>query len=329
MQPPVADRRPVTSTHHGRERVDEYDWLRDKDSPEVRAHLDAENAYTQERTAHLADLRQTVFEEIRARTLETDLSVPVRIRDHWYYGRSFEGREYGASCRVPVSGPDDWTPPQPDEDCAPDQPALPGEELLLDLDALAEGHEFFSLGGSSVSPDARMLAWSVDTEGDERYTVRVKDVATGALHDDVLTGVLRGVTWSPDGRDLYYTTVDDAWRSDKVWRHRLGTPQADDELVLHETDQRFYVGVGRSRSDRFLVVVSGSKTTTEYRVLDTERPELGLRVWAERAEGLEYHLEHAVLGGRDVFLVLHNGAGPDFELGVGASIRHRASSGSP
>ena len=144
----------MTTTHHGRERVDEYDWLRDKDAPEVSAYLDAENAYTQERTAHLADLRQTVFEEIRARTLETDLSVPVRIRDHWYYGRSFEGREYGASYRVPVSGPDDWTPPQPDEDCAPDQPALPGEELLLDLDVAQRTHV------AVVVPDALAPAQS-------------------------------------------------------------------------------------------------------------------------------------------------------------------------
>ena len=154
VPPPAAQRRPVTTEHHGRTRVDDYEWLRDKGAPEVLAHLEAENEYTQAQTAHLADLRQTIFDEIKARTRETDLSVPTRNRGHWYYGRSFEGKEYGASCRVPVTDPDDWTPPKPAEDSAPDQPALPGEELLLDLDALAEGHEFFSLGGSSVSPDA-------------------------------------------------------------------------------------------------------------------------------------------------------------------------------
>jgi oligopeptidase B len=314
MHPPVADRRPTTSEHHGRTRTDDYEWLRDKDSPDVRAYLEAENAYTRERTAHLADLRQAIFDEIKARTRETDLSVPTRNRGHWYYGRSFEGREYGASCRVPVVDPDDWTPPRPAEDTAPDQPALPGEQVLLDLDRLAQGHDFFSLGGSSVSPDGNLLAYSTDVVGDERYTIRVKDLTTGELTGDEITGVIGGATWERGGDAFYYTTVDETWRADKIWRHRLGTAQSDDELVHHETDGRFWAGVGRSRSDRFIMVASGSKTTSEYRVLDADRRELGFRVFAERREGLEYSLDHAVIGGRDVFLVLHNGTGPDFEL---------------
>ncbi len=316
MEPPVAARRPVTTTHHGRTRVDEYDWLRAKGEPDVTAYLEAENAWTQEQTAHLADLRQAIFDEVRARTQETDLSVPTRNRGYWYYGRSFEGREYGASCRVPVLDEDDWTPPQPAEACAPDQPALPGEQLLLDSNELAEGHEFFSLGGSAVSPDGQLLAYSTDTTGDERYTVRVKDLDTGDLLSDVITGVLGGVTWTRDGRDVYYTTVDDSWRADKIWRHRLGTAQVDDELVHHELDGRFWVGVGRSRTDRFLVIAAGSKTTTEYRFLDADAPDTGWQVFAERREGLEYGLEHAVLAGEDVFLVLHNDTGADFEIGV-------------
>ncbi len=316
MQPPVADRRPVTSEHHGQTRTDDYEWMRTKQEPEVIAYLEAENAYTAERTAHLAELRQTLFDEIKARTLETDLSVPSRNRGYWYYGRSFEGREYGASCRVPVRDEDDWTPPQPDEHCAPDQPALPGEQLLLDLNELAEGHDFFSLGGSSISLDGHLLAYSTDTTGDERYTVRVKDLRTGELLPDELTDVMGGVTWSRDGRDVYYSTVDETWRPDRVWRHRLGTAQADDELVFAEPDARFWVGTGRSRTDRFLMIAAGSKTTTEYRYLDFDRPEDGLRLFSPRQEGVEYLLEHAVLRGRDVFLVLHNASGPDFEVGV-------------
>jgi len=316
MQPPIAERRPVTAEHHGRTRVDEYDWLRDKDSPEVRAYLDAENAWTEHRTAHLADLRTQIFEEIKARTLETDLSVPVRRQGYWYYGRTFEGREYGASCRVPVEDPDDWTPPKPAEHCAPDEPALPGEQVMLDLNELAEGSEFFSLGGTSVSPDTTLLAYSTDLVGDERYTVRVKDLTTGRLLDDEITGVLGGVTWDPSGQELYYSTVDETWRPDKIWRHRLGTPQAEDELVHHEPDGRFWLGVGRSRTERFIMIAAGSKTTSEYHVLDTRRPELGFRCFAERVEGVEYSLEHAVIGGEDRFLVVHNATGPDFELGV-------------
>ncbi len=314
--PPRAVQRPVTTEHHGRTRVDEYDWLRDKESPDVLAHLEAENAWTQERTAHLAPLRERIFAEIKARTRETDLSVPTRVRDHWYYGRSFEGREYGASCRVPVAGPDDWTPPRPDAEASPDLPALPGEEVLLDLDVLASGHDFFSLGGSSVSPDSGLLAYAVDVVGDERYTIRVKDLATGGLLDDQIDGVLGGATWDPSGEAFYYTTIDDAWRADKIWRHTLGKQQEDDELVFHEPDQRFWVGVGRTRTDRFVMVVAGSKTTSEYHVIDTERPELGMRCFAPRREGLEYSLEHARIAGEDRFLVLHNGTGPDFELGL-------------
>lgn len=318
MPAPVAKKVPTSKTFHGRTRTDDYEWLREKDSPDVVAHLESENAWTEEQTAHLAELRQRIFEEIKGRTQETDLSVPTRNRGYWYYGRSFEGKEYGASCRVKVTDPDDWTPPTP-ADVSPDQPALPGEEVLLDLDQLAEGHEFFSLGGSSISPDTTMLAYATDVVGDERYTVRVKVLATGELLPDVLEGVMGGATWSPDGQDLYYTTVDESWRPDKVWRHRLGTDQKDDELVHHETDPRFWTGIGRSRSDRFLVIASGSKVTSEYRYLDSQAAPnsegAGWQVFAERREGLEYSLEHARIGGEDVFLVLHNGTGPDFELG--------------
>jgi oligopeptidase B len=315
-EPPVAERRPHTTEHHGRTRVDDYEWLREKESPEVVAHLAAENAHTEARTAHLADLRASIFDEIKARTRETDLSVPTRNRDHWYYARSFEGREYGASCRVPATGPDDWTPPSPAEDCSADEPALPGEQVLLDLNELAEGHDFFSLGGSSISPDAALLAYSTDVVGDERYTVRIKDLATGELLPDEITGVLGGVTWDREGTHVYYTTVDDTWRADKIWRHTLGTTQEADELVHHEPDGRFWVGLGRTRSDRFLVIASGSKTTSEYRVLDADAPALGFRIFCERVEGVEYSLDHAVIGGQDRFLVLHNATGADFELSL-------------
>jgi oligopeptidase B len=318
MQPPVAPvapQRPSTATYHGITRSDDYEWLRDKDDPEVIAYLEAENAYTEARTADLADLRTAIFEEVKGRTRETDLSVPARSRGYWYYGRSFEGRQYGASCRVPVADPDDWTPPTP-ADVAPDQPALPGEEVLLDLDQLAEGTDFFSLGGSSTSPSTTLLAYSTDTRGDERYTLRVKDLATGELLPDVIEDLHGGATWTRDSTAFYYVTHDDAWRPDKVWKHTLGTGQDADELVFHEPDQRFTVGVGRTRSDRFVVIASGSRVTTEYHFLDAEAPEAGWQVFAEREEDVEYSIEHAVVGGEDVFLVLHNAEGPDFELAM-------------
>ena len=319
--PPRAEPRPVTTTLHGHSRTDEYEWLRAKDDPEVIAYLEAENEYTQARTAHLAGLRTRIFEEIKARTLETDLSVPTRVRGYWYYGRSFEGRQYGASCRVPVTDAEDWTPPQPAADARPDEPALPGEEVLLDLDALAEGHDFFSMGGSSVSPDDRLLAYATDVVGDERYTVRVLDLESRELLDDELTGVLGGVTWgdvaaSGAADHFYYTTVDEAWRPDKVWRHRLGTAQADDELVFHEPDGRYFVGVGRTRSRRYVMIAASSKTTSEYHLLDAADAGAAPVRFAERTDGVEYSLEHAVIGGRDHFLVLHNASGPEFELSL-------------
>ncbi len=314
--PPVAPQRPVTTTLHGRERTDDYDWLRGKDDPEVVGYLEAENAYTDARTAHLADLRRQIFEEIRSRTLETDLSVPTRVRGHWYYGRSFEGKQYGASCRVPATDPDDWTPPHPAEDARPDQPALPGEEVLLDANVLAEGHDFFSLGGSSISPDDRLLAYSTDVVGDERYTVRVLDLATRDLLDDELTDVLGGVTWGGSPDHFYYTTVDDSWRPDKVWRHRLGTPQSEDELVFEEPDGRYFVGVGRTRSRRYVMIAASSRATSEFHVLDADDPAAEPWCFAVREAGVEYSLEHAVIAGEDRFLVLHNAAGTEFELGT-------------
>jgi oligopeptidase B len=314
-RPPAAEPRPVVSEHFGRTRTDEYEWLRAKDSADVTAYLEDENAWTAASTAHLAELRATLFEEIRSRTKETDLSVPSRNHGWWYYGRSFEGREYGASCRAPVTDEDDWTPPSPAEDAGPDQPAIPGEQVLLDHDALAEGHDFYSIGGVTISPDGTLLAVATDTVGDERYVLRVKDLATGELLPDRIEGVLGGGVWSPDGRDLYYCTVDESWRRDKVWRHRLGS-DSPDELVFHETDQRFWVGVGRSRTQRFLVIATASKNTTENRYLDCQDPAATWVTFHPREEGLQYGLEHAVIAGEDVFLVHHNHTGADFEIGT-------------
>ena len=299
--PPVAKRVPTTRTHHGDTFEDPYEWLREKESPETLAHLEAENAWTAERTDHLQGLREQIFEEIKARTQETDLSVPYRIGGYWYYGRSVEGQQYGSSCRCPVSGPEDWSPPELD----PGSP-VPDEETLLDLDALAEGTSFFSVGAVSVSPDCTKLAYSTDTVGDERFLLRVKDLGTGSLLPDEIPGTLGGVVWDLAGSVVFYTTVDDAWRVDKVWRHVLGTPVADDVLVHHESDERFTTSIGRTRSNRFLVIASGSRTTTEYALLEADDPTGEFRIVAPRRAGVEYAVEHAVLGGTDVLLVLHN-----------------------
>src|SRR4051794_31053621 len=308
-EPPVARRVPAERTHHGDTFVDDYEWLRDKDSPETVGYLEAENAWTEARTAHLADLRETIFEEIRARTQETDLSVPYRIGDWWYYGRSHEDKQYGASCRCPVAGPDDWTPPKLHAHVE-----IPGEQVLVDADALAQGHEFFSLGGVSVSPDGNLLAFATDTVGHERYLLQVKDLRTGELLPDQVPNTLGGATWDLHGTTLFYTTVDDAWRPDKVWRHVLGTPVADNVVVHHETDERFGTGVGRTRSNRYLVIGSGSKLTGECAILEADDPTGKFRVVAPRREGVDYTIEHARLAGQDCLLVLHNDGAENYAL---------------
>jgi oligopeptidase B len=308
-KPPVAARRPRERTHHGDTFVDDFDWLREKESPDTLTYLEAENAYTHGRTAHLALLRDQIFEEIKSRTLETDLSVPYRIGSHWYYGRSLEGKQYGISCRCPVADDDDWTPPKLDANTE-----IPGEEVLLDSNELADGHEFFALGGASVSPDGTLLAFSTDIVGDERYLLRVKDLRTGELLPDEVPGTLGGATWDLKGTTLFYSTIDAAWRPDKVWRHTLGTPTSEDVVVHHEADERFWTSVGRTRSDKYLMIVSGSKLTTECQVLDADDPNGEFRVLAPRREGVEYGVEHAVIAGEDCFLVLHNENAANFTL---------------
>ena len=193
--PPIAKRVEHRREHHGDVFVDNYEWLRDKSDPEVIAHLEAENAYADEQTDHLESLRQKIFDEIKARTKETDLSVPTRRGEWWYYGRSVEGKQYGIHCRCPVADLRDWTPPQLDEN----EP-VPGEQVLLDENVEAEGHDFFSLGAASISVDGHTLAFSVDVVGDERYTLRFKDLRTGELYDDVIEGIGAGATWAADNR---------------------------------------------------------------------------------------------------------------------------------
>ena len=213
--PPVAKRVETRRQHHGDVFIDPYEWLRDKTNPEVIAYLEAENDYVDQMTAHLEPLRQQIFDEIKARTKETDLSVPTRQRDWWYYARTYEGKQYRVQCRCPVNDPDDWDPPALDENIE-----IPGEQILLDSNAEAQDHEFFALGAAVVSLDGNLLAYSLDTVGDERYTLRFKDLRSGELYPDEIADIGAGATWAADNRTVYYLTLDAAHRPDKVWRYR-------------------------------------------------------------------------------------------------------------
>ncbi|MGM7697207.1 S9 family peptidase [Microbacterium sp. A84] len=305
---PIAARRTHIRTHHADTFNDPYEWLREKESPEVIAHLEAENAHTDDQSAHLENLRETLFEEIKGRVQETDLSVPTRRGDWWYYGRTEEGSQYGIQCRAAaVSG--DWTPPV----LEPGVP-VPGEEILLDSNVEAAGHEFFSLGSFDISDDATKLLWAPDLEGDELYTIRVRDLVTGETLPDEIPKTGGGFL-TPDGTGIIYTTRDEAWRPDTLWLHRLGTPVQDDVTLFHEPDERFWLGAGLTRSRRFLVIGVGSSVTGEEYLVDLEgditaEPRL---VWP-RTEGVEYSLEHAIVDGEDRLYIMHNQDALDFEL---------------
>jgi oligopeptidase B len=309
VRPPVAAREPALRIHHGDEFADPYEWLRAKDDERVRAHLEAENAYTDARTAHLGTLRERIFQEIKGRTQESDLSVPSRRGDWWYYGRTVEGKQYGIQCRAPLASPDDWTPPQ----LSPDEP-VPGEQVLLDGNEEADGEEFFSLGSFEVSTDGHLLLYGVDLEGDERYTLRLRDLRTGETLPDVIEGTFAGASLSPDARFIVYTTMDDAWRPDTVWLHEIGTDAASDTKLFHEPDERYWVGADFTRSDRYLMIGVGSSITSEEWILDADDLRGTPRVVWPRREGVEYDSSHAVVAGHDVLYILHNDGALDFEL---------------
>lgn len=307
---PIAPKRPVARTHHGDTFEDPWEWLRAKDDAEVIALLEAENAHADAALARLEPLRERLFQEIKGRVRETDLSVPSRRGEWWYYGRTVEGKQYGIQCRAPIAGPDDWTPPvlSPDVD-------VPGEQVLLDSNVEAEGHSFFSLGSFDVTNDGTRMLWAVDVTGDERYTIRVRDLVTGETLPDVIEGAFGGAHFLPDGRHLIYTTVDDAWRPNRVWLHRVDEPDGSGDIELYgDDDERFWVGAGVTRSERFLLVESGSSITSEVSILDAADPTAGARVVWPRREGVEYGVDHAVVDDQDWLYILHNDGALDFEL---------------
>jgi oligopeptidase B len=243
-RPPEVRRVPSERIHHGDTFVDEFAWLADKENPDTIAYLEAQNAYTEALTAGQAGLRATIFDEIKARTKETDLSVPSRKGGWWYYGRTEEGKQYSVQCRRAVL-PSDARPPM-----TADGGPLEDEEVLLDLNEVAGDSQFFSLGTFDVSPDGSQLAYSTDFEGSERFTVRFKNLASGEVAADEIPGAFYGSAWSADGSALFYVTVDEAWRPNRVWRHLIGTPAASDVVVFEEKDEKFWVGVGLTRSER-------------------------------------------------------------------------------
>ena len=271
--PPAAEKRPVPLTHHGHTRHDPYYWMRERQDPAVIAYLESENEYTAAMLADTEPLQEQLYEEMVGRIQETDTSAPVRLDDYYYYTRTEAGKQYDIYCRK--------------------HGALDAEEeILLDLNRLAEGHDYLSLGVFSVSPDHRFLAFSLDTSGAEKFVLTIKDLESGERLPEEIQNTAYSAEWGNDNQTLFYTTRDDAQRTDKVWRHRLGTPVAADELLFHETDERFWVDLDKTKDRRLLLIQTASKETSESHYLDADQPQGRFSVIAPRRKDVRYSVDH-------------------------------------
>jgi oligopeptidase B len=308
----------VTLEAHGDVRVDDWYWLRDREDPAVLAHLEAENAYTEAVTAPTAPLRDALYEEMVARIEETDLSVPVRKGPWRYYSRTVEGSSYGIHCRRPADGSGDGDGSGGGDDAEGGEGPVDGEVVLLDENALAEGHDYLAIGNLSVSPDHRWLAYSTDTSGGERYTMRFRDLETGSEAPEALDDTSYGVAWANDNATVFFVRVDEAMRPYQLWRHLLGTAPADDTLVYEESDDRFFLGVGRTKDDRYVLVSLNSSVTSEVHALDADHPTGQFAMVEPRRQGIEYSVDHdrgdPVAGRPSRFLIVTNDGAEDFRL---------------
>jgi oligopeptidase B len=281
---PVAEKRPFALELHGDQRVDDYYWLRERANPEVLAYLEAENAYTEAVMAKSEALREELFTELKDRIQPDQSTVPALDNGFYYYTRYEEGLEYPIHCRRRGS---------------PDAP----EEILLDVNRLAEGHEFCSVRGVSVSPNNRLLAWAIDTVGRRKYTINFIDLETGETLSDVIPEVTSSLAWANDSTTLVYAKQDpETLRSCQIYRHQLGTEPAQDVLMYEEIDPTFSVGLWKTRSDKFIVIHSEQTLASEVRVLDADDPTGDLRVVAPRERGVEYAVHHA----EDRFIIRTN-----------------------
>ena len=291
-RPAEAKAVPHRLERHGHVRTDDYYWLRDRDDPDTLAYLEAENERTRTTLAHVRGLEEKLFREIKGRIKETDMSVPYRRDDYYYYTRYEEGREYPLHARKRRSLDDP-------------------EQLMLDVNALAEGHEFFAVGGLAVSFGQDLLAYATDSRGRRIYAIRFKDLATGETLADVIPEATANMTWANDDRTLFYARQDPGTlRSHRIYRHVLGTDTAEDVLVYEEADDAFSTHVFKTKSRRYLMVVSSQTLSSEYRYLDADDPEGEFTVFLPRERDHEYAVEHF----EDRFFVHTNHRAKNFRL---------------
>ena len=298
MPPPRAPQRPHRHEKHGDVRVDDYYWLRERDNPEVREYLEAENAHVREVMAGTTDFEERLFEEIKGRIKQTDMSAPYREGDHRYYRRYEDGREYEVHCRRRMGD-------------TGESEAAAGEQVILDVNEVAAGHAFCQVASRPVSPSGHLLAYAVDTVGRRQYAIRARDLATGQDLPDVVADVTSNIAWAADSQAFFYARHDPTTlRPYQILRHRLGDDPAEDRLVYEETDATFSCGVWLSRSRRYILIGSFQTLTTEFRYLDAADPDASPKVLLPRERGHEYDIDHY----RGRFYIRSNDGAHNFRL---------------
>ena len=300
--PPVAPRRPHSFTVHGVTITDDYAWLKDANwqevlrdpallKPDIRAYLEAENAYTESLLGHTGALQKKLVKEMRRRIKEDDSSVPLPDGAYAYFRKFREGGQHELFGRMPRSG---------------------GEEtVVLDGDQLAEASDYFRFGGSRHSPDHKLQAWSADTKGSEYFSLRVRDWESGKDLDDLVEETDGGVVWSKDAKSFFYVKLDDNHRPMQVWRHRLGGQQADDVLIYEEPDSGWFTNLHESASGRYCVIAGGDHETSEQRLIDLDNPDLPPRLVAAREQGVQYSLADR---GDELFILTNADGAIDFKI---------------
>ncbi len=303
MKPPVAKKEPKDLTTHDHTRIDDYFWIRLSDeqknaenpapqTQEVLDYLNAENAYTKSVLKHTEELQEKLYEEIVGRIKKQDESVPYKSNGYWYYTRYEEGQEYTIYCRKKETMEAE-------------------EEIMLNANELAKGHDYFQLSGMSVSEDNTMLAYGVDTVSRRKYTVYFKNLETGETLETTIPNTTGGCTWANDNKTVFYTKKDEATlRSDKIYKHKVGVDTAKDMLVYHEKDDTFYTGIYKTKSDKYLIIWVGSTLTNHYQILEADNPDGDFRDFHQREEDLEYSIAHF----EDKFYVLTNLEAKNFQL---------------
>jgi oligopeptidase B len=272
--PPVAKIIPKTLEKFGDIRIDNYFWLNDRENPEVIDYLNKENAYYKKMTAHTKTFQKELFEEMKSRIKEDDESVPYLYNGYYYITRFETGKNYPIYSRKKES-------------------LSAKEEILFDCNTLAKGKSYFQLGGLSISPDNKLAVFSVDIIGRRIYDIQVKDLETGKILADKIEKVSGNAVWANDNKTIFYSSQDEVTlRSDKIFKHKLGTNQADDVLVYFEKDETYNVEVAKSKSRKYLAIESGSTLTTEYRILEADNPDGKFRIFQKRVRGLEYSINH-------------------------------------